>query len=58
MKKIYCISGLGADERAFSNLKIDGYELVYMPWLQPLEKETIEQYAKRMSTGIKKKTLY
>ena len=53
MKKIYCISGLGADERAFSNLKIDGYELVYMPWLQPLEKETIEQYAKRMSTGIK-----
>jgi pimeloyl-ACP methyl ester carboxylesterase len=52
MKTIYCISGLGADERAFSNLKIQGYKMVYLPWLQPLEKETIEQYAKRMSAGI------
>ena len=52
MKTIYCISGLGADERAFSRLKIDGYKLVNLPWLSPIEKETIEQYAKRMSAGI------
>ena len=53
MKIIYCISGLGADERAFSNLKIHGHTMVYLPWLQPLEKETIEHYATRMSAGIK-----
>ena len=44
---------MGADERAFSNLKILNHTLVYLPWLQPLEKETIEDYAKRMCAGIK-----
>jgi len=53
MKKIYCISGLGADERAFSRLQIPGHKMVHLPWLLPMEKETIEQYAKRMSEGIK-----
>ena len=52
MKTIYCISGLGADERAFSKLKIKGHNLVSLPWLLPVKKETIEQYAKRMSVGI------
>ncbi len=52
MKTIYCISGLGADERAFSRLKINGYKLVNLPWLLPIVNETIEQYAKRMSEGI------
>jgi len=52
MKTIYCISGLGADERAFSRLQIHGYKLQYLPWLQPLKNETIEHYAKRMSEGI------
>ena len=52
MKKIYCISGLGADERAFAKLHIHGYELVHLPWLLPVPNETIEQYAKRMSNNI------
>lgn len=52
MKTIYCISGLGADERAFSRLRIPNFRLVYLPWLMPLEKESIEQYARRMSAGI------
>ena len=53
MKIIYCISGLGADEGAFSRLKITGYQLVYLPWLLPEKKESIRDYALRMSVGIK-----
>ena len=55
MKKIYCISGLGADEKAFAKLHVEGYELVHLPWLMPVQKETIEQYATRMLTNIKDK---
>jgi pimeloyl-ACP methyl ester carboxylesterase len=55
MKAIYCISGLGADEKAFSRLKIDGYKLVYLPWLLPHKNESIAEYAIRMSAGITEK---
>jgi pimeloyl-ACP methyl ester carboxylesterase len=52
MKTIYCISGLGADERAFSRLKVEGYEFTCLPWLTPLPKEPIQEYAARMSKSI------
>ena len=52
MKTIYCISGLGADERAFSRLKPEGYTITCLPWLTPLPNETISEYAVRMSKGI------
>jgi pimeloyl-ACP methyl ester carboxylesterase len=52
-KHIYCISGLGADEKIFTNLHIKGYELKYIPWIRPHKKERIESYAKRMSEHIK-----
>ncbi len=52
MKTIYCISGLGADERAFSKLRIPGYQLKIIPWLMPGKNETIQEYATRMSAGI------
>lgn len=52
MKTIYCISGLGADERAFSKLKIDGYSLWVIPWLMPEPGEAIQQYATRMRAAI------
>jgi pimeloyl-ACP methyl ester carboxylesterase len=52
MKTIYCISGLGADERAFSKLKIKGYSLHVIPWLMPNINETIQQYAARMRANI------
>lgn len=50
---IYCISGLGADERAFSRLRVPGYNIVPLPWILPEPNETIEQYAKRMRAEIK-----
>jgi len=52
MKTIYCISGLGADERAFSKLKVNGYKLQVIPWLIPQTNEKIEDYAKRMRVSI------
>lgn len=52
MKTIYCISGLGADERAFSKLKISGHALQVIPWLIPDADETIAHYATRMREGI------
>ena len=52
MKTIYCISGLGADERAFSKLKINGFVLKVIPWLMPQPPETIQQYSERMRAGI------
>jgi pimeloyl-ACP methyl ester carboxylesterase len=52
-KTIYCISGLGADERVFDNLKLNGHELKYIPWLQPHKKEKIQHYASRMAASIK-----
>ncbi len=52
MKTIYCISGLGADERAFAKLDVKGYELKVIHWLMPLENETLHQYAERMRSGI------
>lgn len=52
MKTIYCISGLGADERAFSKLKIDGYKLNVIAWLVPEPGETIQHYASRMREAI------
>jgi pimeloyl-ACP methyl ester carboxylesterase len=52
-KHLYCISGLGADEKIFSNLQINGYQLIYIPWIRPHGKERIEEYAKRMSEYIK-----
>jgi pimeloyl-ACP methyl ester carboxylesterase len=52
MKTIYCISGLGADERAFSKLVINNYKLKVIKWLLPLPDETLQHYAERMRAGI------
>lgn len=51
-KTIYCISGLGADEKVFKHLRLNGYEFKFIPWLQPKQKENIRDYAKRMAAYI------
>ena len=53
MKALYCISGLGADERVFSKLQISGHELRPVKWLQPIKGEAMNDYAKRLSDQIK-----
>jgi esterase/lipase len=52
MKTIFCISGLGADEKAFSKLHIEGYRLQVIQWKQPLKGESLEAYATRMREEI------
>jgi pimeloyl-ACP methyl ester carboxylesterase len=53
VKTIYCISGLGADERVFNKIAVPGYVLQPLPWKIPQKKETLQQYAQRMLEGIK-----
>lgn len=52
MKTIFCISGLGADEKAFAKLNIDGFRLKVIQWKQPLQGESLEAYAARMREEI------
>ena len=52
--KIYAISGLGADQRVFQYLKLEN-EIVSVDWITPLKKESIENYAKRLSSVINTK---
>jgi pimeloyl-ACP methyl ester carboxylesterase len=52
-ENIYCISGLGADERIFENLKLaDKFELEHLSWMPAKKNETIESYAARMAGRI------
>lgn len=51
--KIYQISGLGANEKVFKNLKLNpDFEPVNIPWLQPEENESLEHYSERMAGKI------
>ena len=50
---VYCISGLGADHRAFERLTWpESTHVVYLPWLEPLPKESLSQYAQRLAEPI------
>lgn len=52
-KIIYCISGLGADEKIFAKLQFTtGYRLKHIPWLKPGKNESIADYATRMRQSI------
>jgi len=52
MKKVYFISGLGADKRAFSFLDLSFCEPVYIEWIKPLPKESLKEYALRLKDQI------
>jgi hypothetical protein len=52
MKHIYCISGLGADERVFSKLQFPQHEIHFIKWIIPEKNESIESYAKRLIPQI------
>ncbi|MBI2730126.1 MAG: alpha/beta hydrolase [Sphingobacteriales bacterium] len=55
MLPVYCISGLGADERVFSKLQLSGCNINFVQWIQPFKKETIEVYANRLCGQITEK---
>lgn len=51
-KIIYCISGLGADEKVFKNFFLNGFQVKHILWLKPLKGEKIQDYARRMALSI------
>jgi len=55
MKKVYFISGLGADKRVFSFLDLSFCEPVFIDWITPLKKEPLERYARRLRDTIPEK---
>jgi len=44
LKTVYCLSGLGADEKIFQRLQINA-RMKFIPWLQPFKNENIKHYA-------------
>ncbi len=51
-RKVYFISGLGANEQVFSKLHLSNVTPVYLKWMIPEANERIESYAERMSYQI------
>ncbi len=49
--KIYAISGLGADKRVFEYLELH-HELIPIEWIEPLPKESLSSYARRLAQVI------
>jgi pimeloyl-ACP methyl ester carboxylesterase len=53
LKKVYFISGLGADKRVFSFLDLSFCEPVFIDWITPLKNESLRDYALRLRQEIK-----
>lgn len=51
---IYCISGLGADKRAFKYLTVN-QNLIHIEWLRPTKNESLFSYSKRLSLQINRR---
>lgn len=52
-RKVYVLSGLGADERVFQHLDWGELEPVYIKWIAPENEEPVEHYASRLLIQIK-----
>ncbi|PZF74230.1 alpha/beta fold hydrolase [Taibaiella soli] len=52
MKSIYCISGLGADQRIFQKISIEGFELKPVPWPEVDMHDDMACYAQKIIATI------
>jgi pimeloyl-ACP methyl ester carboxylesterase len=51
--KVYFISGIGADYRFFTHIRLpEGYEPSYIHWIPPRRNETLRTYALRLADQI------
>lgn len=55
MENIYCISGLGADERIFKNISIPGFRLVHLRWPAFDKHDELPCYAQKVAHLIPEK---
>ena len=52
MKNIYVFSGLGTDERVLKDIDFGNANTRFIRWIKPNNKESIEDYAKRLTEQI------
>lgn len=52
MKHLFLFSGLGADHRVFQFLDLSGFSVSYIKWLEPLARESMQEYAARLTAQI------
>jgi pimeloyl-ACP methyl ester carboxylesterase len=51
--KVYFISGIAADQRAFKHIRLpEGFEADHLTWIKPDKKESLHDYAVRLSRQI------
>lgn len=50
--KLYLISGMGADHSVFRYLRLEGIEVVPLPWLPVTLDESLEDYVKRLAGPV------
>ncbi|HZF64798.1 MAG TPA: alpha/beta hydrolase [Chitinophagaceae bacterium] len=56
---VYCIPGLGVDERVFQNLNFNSpFTIHHVKWIQPNENEDLAEYAERMCSAVDKTTSF
>lgn len=49
---IYILSGLGVDRKVFSKINFEGLQVTYLEWIAPIKRESMADYAKRLSLQI------
>ena len=52
MLNVYCISGMGVNERMFKNLQLNNCQLIPIKWITPFDNETLTEYALRLAENI------
>jgi len=52
LKKIYILSGLGADERVFKYLDFKDLDVTFVQWIKPCPNEPLADYTRRISEQI------
>jgi len=52
MLNVYCIPGLGVNERLFKNLKLNNCTIYHIKWEIPLKNESLAHYAMRLAKQI------
>lgn len=48
MSRAFLIPGLGADERIYRNIRLDGYDLMHVKWLAPNKSDSLSSYAQKL----------
>lgn len=52
MLNVYCLPGMGVNERLFRNLKLNKSNIHHIKWVTPIKNESLPNYAMRLSTQI------